>query len=106
MFAKLKALATAWAAKIKHVFTTAEAFVKTAAASIVTGGITAVTSELHSAGQFAFTLEHLLALKAAFIAGSLTGFFLYLADSPVLKKLRALAPDEIPAAVPGNTAAG
>lgn len=83
---KMVAFVKNWYGKVAHVFTAAEAFIKTTAVTVVGGGITAVVAELHKAGSFVFSIEHLVALKAQFLSGAFTSFVLYLADSPAFKK--------------------
>ncbi|SRR6266571_7091378 len=75
--------------RLKHVVTRAEAFIKTAAATVFGGGVTAVADAIHTAqqgGHFIMNVEHLLALKASFITGAVIAFFTYLSQFPAFAK--------------------
>lgn len=76
-------------ARVKHAFTKVEAFIKTAAATVFGGGVTAVGEAIHAAqqgGHFAVNMEHLIALKASFITGAVVSFFAYLSQFPAFAK--------------------
>jgi hypothetical protein len=80
--------------RVGHVVTRAEAFVKTAAATVFGGGVTAVGDAVHVAqqqGQFVLNLEHVLALKWSFIIGAAIAFVTYLSQFPAFKPK---APDQ------------
>jgi hypothetical protein len=75
--------------RVKHAFTKAEAFVKTTAATVFGGGVTAVGDAIHTAqqsGHFVLNLEHLLALKMSFLTGAVIAFITYLSQFPAANK--------------------
>jgi hypothetical protein len=87
MLSNIKNRFTNFLARVKRVFTEVETFVKTAAITVIGGGVNAAIHGLHDAGAFAWDIEHLAALKASFFGGMFTAFIFYLFEFPKLKKL-------------------
>lgn len=71
--------------RVQHVFTRVEAAVKTAAVTVIGGGVSAAADAAklaHAGGHFTANLEGILALKASFITGAVLAFFTYLSQFP------------------------
>lgn len=78
----MKKALKAFFVRVTHVFTRVEAAAKTAAVTVIGGGVTAVTAELHNSGHMFTSVEQLLALKVHFISGAVVAFFMYLSNFP------------------------
>lgn len=88
MIQKIKTALKGFFVRVWHVVTRLEAFIKTAAAAAVGGGVAAVGDairESFAAGHWLVSVEHLLALKAQFITGALVAFWAYLCNFPAVK---------------------